>query len=404
MHLLSVLPRRSAFRILFSTLAVAAGAFPVTDCEAHPRMISYDFPNCVSCHVSVQGRGLLNKYGRGIDIEQSLYDADFSARGVSYFLGEKYAEGNWEGRFGNVLADFTTTTRINQEFDTDKTDPTFSAVIRQIIFLGKKQKFRVNYEVGLRDTGLRNTALGPNLTATGGGTVFLKKATFEWRIDGGGAKGGSELVLGRDYLPLGIQIDDYTTYILHLNRDGIFDYPLQLKYFKWTEKYLASAYVYAPTFDEADSRREWGGGFMYEYYPTNRLALGVQALTGFSEQSDRTHIGGYARWGISRKWSLLAEVDYTRFWDAGDANLEGDQTTAFMALYYNHTEWLVSSLSGNFAYTPLLPSGDQHFGWRYTLSARVNRNLTLGVTFAEGDIRRNLSSGEEGAFFANVKF
>ena len=393
--------RRSVFRLL--TIALA-GVFAGRHCEAHPRMVSYDFPNCVSCHVSVQGRGLLNKYGRGIDMEQSLSDADISARALSQSLGEKYAEGDWDGRFGNVLADFTTTSRFNYEFDTGKSDPTFSAVFRQIIFLGKKSRFRVNYEIGLRDSTLRDAKVAPNLTATGGGTAFVKKATFEWRINGGGAKGGSELVFGRDYLPLGLQLDDYSTYLLHLNRDGIFDYPLQLKYFKWTEKYLASAYLYAPTFDEPGSRREWGGGAMFEYYPTNRLALGVQALTGFADQADRFRIGGYVRWGITRKLSLLAEVDHTRFRDIGDANLEGDQTTAFAQLYYNHTEWLVSSLTGNYATSPLFTSDNAHLSWRYTLAARINRNLTVGATFAEGDIRRNLSHGEEAAIFANVKF
>ena len=389
---------------LCGLVAIAAGLVPATECEAHPRMVSYDFPNCVSCHVSVQGRGLLNKYGRGIDMEQSLYDADFSARAMSQALGEKYAEGDWDGRFGHVLADVTTTSRFNYEFDTGKSDPTFSALFRQVIFLEKKNRFRVNYEIGLRDTGLRAAALGPNLTATGGDNFFLKKATLEWRISGGGAKGGSELVFGRDYLPLGLQLDDYSSYLLHLNRNGIFDYPLQLKYCKWGEKYLTSVYAYAPTFDERGSRREWGGGLLYEYYPTPRLALGVQGLAGFSEQADRLRIGGYARWGITRKLSLLAEVDYTRFWDIGGVKDDGDQTTAFLQLYYDHTAWLVSSLTGNYAYSELFTSGEEHFSWRYTLAARVNRNLTLGVTFAEGDIRRNLAHGEEGAIFANVKF
>ena len=367
-------------------------------------MISYDHPNCISCHVSVQGRGLLNRYGRGIDIEQSYSDADLTGRALGYLLDAKYGSGDWDGRFGNVLTDVAATARINHEFDTDKTDPTFSALFRQIVFVGKEQRFRVNYEIGLRDTALHDARLGPNQTATGGGNVFLKKLMLEWRIKGKGAAGGSELAIGRDYLPIGLQIDDHTSYILHLNRNGIYDYPLQLKYFTWKENYLASAFLYAPTFDEQGRRREWGGGFLYERYPSSRLALGIQGLAGFAEESDRARIGGYTRWGISNKWSLLAEADYTRFWDAGPAKLEGDQVTAYLQIFYHHYEWLVSSLAGNYAYTPLLLSGDHHFEWRYTLSARLNRNLTIGLTYSAGDIRRNLSFGEEGAVFAAVKF
>lgn len=36
-----------------------------------PNMIRLGYPNCLSCHVSPQGGGLLNTYGRGIDEAQS---------------------------------------------------------------------------------------------------------------------------------------------------------------------------------------------------------------------------------------------------------------------------------------------------------------------------------------------
>lgn len=56
------------------------------------------------------------------------------------------------------------------------------------------------------------------------------------------------------------------------------------------------------------------------------------------------------------------------------------------------------------AYSNLLFAGDHHFAGRYTLSARLNRNLTVGMTFGLGDLRRNLSFGQEGTVFATVKF
>ena len=114
----------------------------------------------------------------------------------------------------------------------------------------------------------------------------MKKLLVEWRIEGD-ATSGKELAFGRDYLPLGLQIDDYTTFILHLNRDGIYDYPLQLKYFAWDENRSASAFIHAPTFEEPSQIREYGGGFRYKRYPTNTLALGIQGLVGFREESNR---------------------------------------------------------------------------------------------------------------------
>lgn len=369
-------------------------------------MISYDYPNCISCHFSPQGRGLLRPYGRGIDIDQSFSDADITGSLLAKVLGADFGDGNWGGNVGPVFADFISTSRWNHEFDTNKNDPAFAAVARATIQLLSRPELCISTEVGYRDSGTRDIPLGPNLTAVGGDDFYLKKLALEWRIAGDGASRGSELVIGRDYLPLGLQIDDQTTYLLHLNRNGIYDYPLQVKYLQWTRKWLASAYAYAPTFDERVSEsREWGGGFMYEYYPANNLAIGVQGVTGYSDQADRGRIGAYTRWGISRKWTLLAEADYTRFWDvASPTQTAGNQLTTYIQLYYHHTKWLVSSATLNYAHSDFFTVGDDIFSARYTLSARINRNLTVGFSGTAGDTRRNLKSGQEGTVFASIKF
>src|SRR5688500_13194699 len=99
--------------------------------QATPRMISYSYPNCISCHVSPQGRGLLNSYGRGIDIAQSYSKKDFTAMLFGRSGNSEDPTGNWDGRFRNVLADFLLSSRLNQRLDQDKTDPTLAAVYRQ---------------------------------------------------------------------------------------------------------------------------------------------------------------------------------------------------------------------------------------------------------------------------------
>jgi hypothetical protein len=367
-------------------------------------MISYGYPNCVSCHVAVQGRGLLTAYGRGIDIAQSFSQVDVTAELLGKAFHGNFNSGNWDGSFGPVLADVAAVGRVNRDIENSKTDQTLSAVYRQIIFLGRAKQIRFNGEVGLRDTGLPDTQLSPNQIAVGGDRYFLKKLTVDWRISEKADGSGSELSVGRDYLPLGLQIDDYTAFILSLNRDGIYDFPLQAKYFAWNSKSLGAAYAFAPTYEEPTSSHEYGGGFMYERYPTNKLAIGVQGLVGFSDETDRARIGAYARWGISTKWALMAEVDYTHLWDGESAPRDGEQVTAFLQLHYHHTEWLVSSLSGNYAYSDVLTAGDHLCSARYTLSARINRNLTIGTSFANGDILRNLKYGQEAFVFASVKF
>lgn len=189
-----------------------------------------------------------------------------------------------------------------------------------------------------------------------------------------------------------------------MNRAGVYDFPLQLKYFVWSEKSLASTYLYAPTFEEPGRHREYGGGFLYERYPVTRLALGIQGQLGFAEESDRVRIGPYARWGITNKWALLAEADYTRFWEAGPATPGGDQVTTYLQLFYHHSEWLVSSVTANSAYSDFSISKNDLTSFRYTAAARLNRNLTVGITYSVGDILRNLSHAQELDLFANVKF
>ena len=229
--------------------------------HATPRMISYGYPSCISCHVSVQGRGLLNSYGRGIEVAQSYSQTNWTAMLLGRRANAADPTENWDGRFGNVLLDFLVSTRLTQRLDQDKTDPMLAALYRQVIFLGERDQVRINTEVGFIDSGLPDTRIGTNRIAAGGSPVFLKKALLEWRIEENGTTSGKEIALGRDYLPLGIQIDDYTTFILNLNRSGIYDFPLQLKGFIWTEKSLASVFAYAPTFEEQSDAREYGAVF-----------------------------------------------------------------------------------------------------------------------------------------------
>lgn len=386
--------------ILFGALVLLAAPHA----EATPRMISYGYPNCMACHVSVQGRGLLNTYGRGIDMAQSYSKKDYTALLLGRSGNRDDPDGNWDGRFGNLLMDVLSLARVNHRFDSSKTELTSYTLLRQTVFFDKRDLIRLNTEIGLRDSGLDDTRLGPNLTAVGGDKFFLKKLLLEWRVKDDGAGSGHELALGRDYLPLGLQIDDITTFLLHLNRSGIYDFPLQLKYFVWNEKSLASAFVYAPSFDEPSNNREYGGGFLYERYPVNTLALGFQGLAALGDESDRLRIGAYTRWGISNKWTLLAEVDYDSFWDGRVSAGQGSQVTTFLQLFYHHYEWLVSSVTANYAYSDFLTSKTHLGSFRYTVSARLSRNFTVGTTYAIGDILRDLGYTKELAVYATVKF
>src|SRR5215510_1649696 len=81
-------------------LLVLAGFAPA---YALPNMIRLGYPNCVSCHVSPQGGGLLNAYGRGIDEGQSRRAGEYMADANS-FLNNLSLSGHIDQDFRAVTS------------------------------------------------------------------------------------------------------------------------------------------------------------------------------------------------------------------------------------------------------------------------------------------------------------
>jgi hypothetical protein len=56
-----------------SAAAVAILMFAAASpAAAYPNMIRLGYPTCASCHVSPQGGGVLTRYGKGVDLAQTL--------------------------------------------------------------------------------------------------------------------------------------------------------------------------------------------------------------------------------------------------------------------------------------------------------------------------------------------
>ena len=170
---------------------------------ANPRMISYGYPNCISCHVSVQGRGLLSSYGRGIEIAQSYSQADLTG----LMLGSLMNAGMRAKDGTGVLATSSWTfspprVSINGLITGTPTRP-YPRFIGRSFMLVNAIVFASIRRLGFAIRDSSDTRVGPNRTLVGGDSVFLKKLLIEWRLEESGAETGQELAFGRDYLPLG---------------------------------------------------------------------------------------------------------------------------------------------------------------------------------------------------------
>src|SRR5438094_10677552 len=118
------------------------------------------------------------------------------------------------------------------------------------------------------------------------------------------------------------------------------------------------------------------------------LALGVQGLAGIGNESDRIRIGPYVRWGITNKWALLAEANYSFFWDAGPPDPGGNQVVTYLQLFYHHYECLVSTVTINYAYTDFSLARSDLRVFPYTTTTRLHRHVTIGVTDPVGHLLR----------------
>jgi hypothetical protein len=93
-----------------------AGCFGLICFSGHPAfalptMIRLGYPNCASCHISPQGGGLLNPYGRSIDQAQSMIGGEYSPSDLPWV---KLL--NWNGR---ITQDVRV---VMQQQDTSTTD------------------------------------------------------------------------------------------------------------------------------------------------------------------------------------------------------------------------------------------------------------------------------------------
>jgi hypothetical protein len=324
---------------------------------ASPTMIRLGYRDCVSCHVSPQGGGLLTPYGKGIDEAQSL-----RAREIPQ------AEGPGPRLLYDVRFVAAAQLAASHATGTRSTASTFRAQLRSALNLNERH--RLNYAVGLESPTLSSTnrAVGASTAAA----VVVPKVLWEYQ-----AKESLQLAVGRDEMPSGIGLPDPLTFMRRGSDPGNTGYPTQVKAFWRNERVEITPYLFGPGGDEAANMQQYGAGVVAGVDVwKQRAVLGITARSAHALKEaglDRRSIGAFARLGFGA-WGILAEHDVS------SRTAESVASTRYLAghtqVFFAPVEWLVASLGAEHLVVDG-PRASHVYRFAPGIQARLSNNLTL---------------------------
>lgn len=336
---------------------------------ALPTMIRLGYGNCAACHISPQGGGPLNAYGRAIDEAQSL-------RAKEYRPSE-HPMVKALSLHGRVLQDLRAVFLEQQSWAGNRSGSGLfrpRLMYRNVTNLGKG--FRVSGIV----TGETEFAPRPALRydpAASPARVFVNTALVHYRVSK-----KIEFAAGRDQLPTGVNVPDLGAFIKARNRFGYYDAPSQLKMFLGDKRYQVMPFVYAPGGNEAGGEHETGAGTLAEFdlFGAGKTVVGMQVLRGTATNGDRRMVGAYARLGFG-PWGILAEHDVTRRTRDAPVALPGSftQQASYAQVFWALREWLVASAIGE-RLTVEQPFAEHLTAGKLELAARLTNQASVGIT------------------------
>jgi len=342
------------------SLLIVMGAH-VTAARASPTMIRLGYSDCVSCHISPQGGGLLTTYGKGVDEAQSLrrqevHPVDTAATRLLYDFR------------------FVTASQLAEMLGADRSikSTTFRLQGRTSLLMSEHNRLSAAF-------GLETPVLSTALSTTTAGNIVVYKALYQYR-----PKENFELAIGRDEMPSGIGLPDPLAFIRNGNDAGDTAYPTQVKAFWATRRLQLTPYAFGPGGDEPAALRQYGGGMVAGVAVwKHRAIVGVSSRLSTASAFRRNSVGAYARLGFG-KWGILAEHDFTSR-TTRDTTVQQPQSqylAGHTQVFFAPVEWLVTSVAAEHLVVDAL---QQTHVYRLTpgVQARISDNLTLIVNMRE---------------------
>lgn len=364
--------RSAAMSAVFVVLVCTAGP-----ASALPTMIRLGYADCAACHVSPQGGGPLNAYGRGIDQAQSLRGGEYAP------ATDELAKALTIG--GRMLQDVRT---VMQEQETWTTGRPSAALFRPRVMYRNVTTLSPALRVSATITGETQAFSRPAMSydpPSRSSTWFVNTALVHYR-----ASPTIELAAGRDQLPSGINGPDLALFTKSRNRLGYYDAPIQVKAFWNAKRFHVIPYGYGSSGNEAPGERESGVGTLAEadLLGRQKAIVGVSLLRGLADNGDRRTTGFYTRLGFGA-WGILAEHDITDCVRPRTAATPLRQSTSSAQVFWAMREWLVVSAIGE-RLRVQQPFEERLAAGKLEIAARLSSQASIGVS---GRLQRDAVSG-----------
>jgi len=263
--------------------------------QAYPSMIRYGYNQCSACHESPHGGANLNSYGRGVADSGSLFGLNYDEPKANWWK-KATLDGQWlhggEAR-GMIL---------------DKSTDGLKVFPMQLDYLAA---IHPSYEPLKKLRGEIQFGYLPEEGQSGSGNSFFKNFVARRAYAAYAIVEDAEIAAGRDYLPVGLNIDNHSSLIRKRNRRDVGDFATVLRADYWKKYGFATVFVSAPSFQEAPDNQEYATGFRFEGFLNDTATLGSSYLFGKSDSMTRHLATLFSRYAINEQFGALLEYDWT---------------------------------------------------------------------------------------------